>query len=545
MFAYPCPSCQQRLQATPERVGQRTICPKCLKPIVIPGADGASATEGRVQMPEMIGDSPSTIFVDDFAQAHDDADGMDLSLPDDAEEFTVFANDSAPIEELALLQPAPLEMPLPIAESQHVGTFTPSAMSLAAAGVVTSTATPHLGGIGAATVAADTPMPGPVTPRFATRENEVVVFQAQESLDRVSELATDLTMRMKPPPEPPSDLRISTGAWLAMTATGMSLWLLSMMRENDEPARTLLKGVLGLGLLEIVISYIWVSYIGGRRDFHRGLQALLPPVWLYRLANPCENTPGFRPLRFMVAGLLLIALSLFGSQLRPAVQSLTGQPDSHTVEIPKPLNSPLARLQDAQNGTLIRPITEALHEIATDKASFDATPEETPLLLAELRRLRKHENDEVRGAALIALKKWTGLEAVKADVLDVLRNRTAKTGERRAALDVAREYKDREITRAVARCLEYRNLLDDTDTRAAATLRAIGPPEAEDALLELFEDEDMLLRGVPSLLAEIGGAKSVEKLRKLAETSPSNDVRVEATRTADKIALRLGVKKND
>ena len=36
MFGYPCPICNQRLLASPERVGQRTICPKCLKPIVIP-----------------------------------------------------------------------------------------------------------------------------------------------------------------------------------------------------------------------------------------------------------------------------------------------------------------------------------------------------------------------------------------------------------------------------------------------------------------------------------------------------------------------------
>src|SRR5437764_9524001 len=43
MFAYPCPFCAQRLLAAPERAGQRTICPKCLKPIVIPRPDAVSA----------------------------------------------------------------------------------------------------------------------------------------------------------------------------------------------------------------------------------------------------------------------------------------------------------------------------------------------------------------------------------------------------------------------------------------------------------------------------------------------------------------------
>lgn len=36
MFAYACPFCTQRLQAALERVGQRTICPKCLRPVTIP-----------------------------------------------------------------------------------------------------------------------------------------------------------------------------------------------------------------------------------------------------------------------------------------------------------------------------------------------------------------------------------------------------------------------------------------------------------------------------------------------------------------------------
>src|SRR5205809_5182809 len=97
MFAYPCPSCQQRLQASPERVGQRTICPKCLQPIVIPRAE-APVESGRVKVPaEMLGDSPSTIFVEDLPHDDDQADGMNLSLPFEDDEFEGFLNDSAPL----------------------------------------------------------------------------------------------------------------------------------------------------------------------------------------------------------------------------------------------------------------------------------------------------------------------------------------------------------------------------------------------------------------------------------------------------------------
>lgn len=548
MFAYPCPSCQQRLQASPERVGQRTICPKCLKPIVIPCPDDAPVEEARVRVPsELIGDSPSTIFVDDVQHDDSGADAMDLSLPPDHDdEFLGYLNDSAPPGAMEAV-PQPLAEPQPIATNNHVGSYSATPLAMAAAGVVT-TATPHLGGVGAGPAAFtppldDTPMPSVAEPTPVPRDNGVVVFQStpEQSADIAAELTTALTMRMKPPPEPPSDLRLSTGAWLALTAIGFSLWLLSMMRPADAAARELLNWVGAIGIVEIITSYVWVAYLSGRKTMQRGLEALLPPVWLYRLANPCENTPGYRPLRFFVAGLLIVGLALLGEKLRPAVQQITGEPDTRKVEIPKPLNSPLSRLKDSQSEGLIRPVTDALHELATDQAAFTASPAEAAQLLDEIKRLRKNPNGEIRGAALLAMKKWAGLDAVKPDVLAVLRNKNSEAHERRAALDVAREYKDREIARAVAACMGYRGFLDDSDRRAADALRAIGPPEAEEALLELFEDEDLLIRGLPGLLAELGGAKSVTRLRQIAASSPSKDVRDEAAKTADRIAVRLGI----
>jgi hypothetical protein len=426
--------------------------------------------------------------------------------------------------------------------------FAAPVMAMAASGVMPAAASPHLSGLGASPTAftpQDTPMPRttPVPP--APKDNGVVVFQAntEESADIAAELTAALTMRMKPPPEPPSDLRFSTGAWLGLTATGVSLWMVSMMQAKGEEADRLLSYVGAIGVLEIIISYVWVAYLSGRKNARRGFEALLPPVWIYRLANPCENTPGYRPLRFAVAGLLLIAVALFGGQLRPAVQQITGEPEPLAPELPKPINSPLSRLKDAESEGINRPLTDALSDLAKDPAAFTATEAEKPLLLAELRRLRTHDSGEVRATALFALKKWAGLEAVKEDVLSVLRTKHAENHERRAALDIAREYKDRDITRAVALCLGYRGFLDDTDRRAADTLRAIGPPEAEDALLELFEDEELLLRGLPAVLADIGGPKSIARLRTIAQTSVSKEVRTEAVKTADKIAARLGLEK--
>lgn len=548
MFAYPCPFCQQRLLASPERVGQRTICPKCMKPIVIPRPDGTPIEEGRVTVPQLLGDSPSTIFVDEHHEEKDEADAMDLSLPPEHEEFSGFVNDSAellpPLEDAP--PPAPLEVPSPVASSDHVGSFTPSAMAMAAAGVVQSTAAPQISGVGAAyALAPETPRPDIATPPPRARDHGVVMFQPStgESADIAAELTAALTMRMKPPPEPPSDLRLSTGAWLALTAGGLSLWLLSMMGHADVTAEKLLIAVAAIGVLEVIVSYIWVAYLSGRKSTQRGLEALLPPVWLARMAYPASNNPGYRPLRFAVAGSLLILLASLGDRLRPVVQRVTGEPETATVPIPPPVHSPLARLKASQTEGTNRHITEALTELATEATTFTSTPAETRELLAEIRRLRNHENGEVRGAALIALKKWAGLDAVKPDVIKVLRQRSAETHERRAALDLAREFKDRDVTRAVALCLGHPSFGEDTDRRAADTLRAIGPPEAEEALLELFENDDLRLRGLSELLAELGGPTAIERLRQIAAMTSDNELREDAQRTADKIAARPDIRR--
>jgi len=543
MFAYPCPFCQQRLLASPERTGQRTICPKCLQPIVIPRPEGESADEGRITASELLGESPSTIFVDDFHPDGDEADAMDLSLPNDQEEFGGFVDDSA--ELLPSLDdappPEPIREPHPVAASEHVGSFTYPARSLAAAGVVATTAVPHIGGLGPAAYepSYDTPMPGTSTPTPLPHDHGVVVFHPSptESADIAAELTTALTMRMKPPPEPPSDLRLSTGAWLAITASGLSLWMLSMMRFKDDPADDLLKAVGGLGILEIVISYVWIAYLSGRKSTRRGLEALLPPIWLQRLVKPVDS-PGYRPLRFAIAGIALVLLALLGNKLRPAVQQFTGEPEIRSMPMPKPVNSPLLRLKEAESAGINHVLVAALMELASDQATFTATAEESPALLAELRRLRTHPNGEVRGAALLAQKRWAGLDAVKPEILAVLRNRSGEGHERQAALDAAREYKDREVARAVAAWIGYRGFYDDSGRRAADTLRAMGPPEAEDALLELFENEDLILRGLPDILAEIGGPRSVTHLRKVAAESTVKDVRDEAARTADRIQSR-------
>lgn len=529
MFAYPCPFCQQRLLASPERAGQRTICPKCLNPIAIPSADSFEE-EGRITVPELLGEPPpSTIFTDD--PPSDEYDGMNLGLPHQDSFESILGDSGLPL-------PSDLPPRASVAEPRS------SKPALALAATPAQSAAPHLGGLGTPGTAyeqQDTPISGPSMP--TSHDNGTVVFQAgaPDSSDLAVELSTALSLRMKPPPEPPSDLRISTGTWLALTLAAIVLWMLSMVRAADETADQFLIAVAAIGLLQLVISYTWVAYLSGRKSTRRGLEALLPPVWLYRLIHP-ESSPGYRPFRFAFAGMLLLALAISGSSLRPAIQAFIGEPEVQYIAIPQPVNSPISRLRAAQSEGIDRRLVEALAEVARGLPAGGADDQDQGLA-AELRSLRRHDNGEVRAAALLALKKCAGLNAVRGDVLEVLGNEQADLNERRAALDIAREYKDREIARAVVGCLGYRGFLDDTDRRAADTLRAIGPPEAEDALLEVFEDEDSLFRGVPTLLGEIGTAKSIERLRTIAQNSASRDIRTQALKTIEKIESRPNLPK--
>lgn len=36
MFFFPCPACSYRMQSTPDRVGQRVLCPKCYQAVSVP-----------------------------------------------------------------------------------------------------------------------------------------------------------------------------------------------------------------------------------------------------------------------------------------------------------------------------------------------------------------------------------------------------------------------------------------------------------------------------------------------------------------------------
>lgn len=442
MFPYPCPSCSQRLLASPERVGQRTICPKCLRPLTIPTPESAAAL----------------------------APDVDLAAP-------------MPESEHALFDPP-----------------TPQPRS------------------------AVTPNAGLATRRPAAPAGTVVLAPPHE-LDVATELTATISMRMKPPPDPPADLQLSTGAWLLLTAVGLGLWFVGLTAEPE-----MFSYVAIIGALLAAVGYVWAVYLTGRHDWVRGLATLFPPVAVWRLVQPFGDN-GHRPLRFVLTGLLLLGLAYLGPLARSGAGPLFTVLDPVRVDTPSPPSSPVDRLRAAAEQRQPDALVGELVTLARPEKLNEATDEVKAETILELRRLTRHDRVEVRVATLPALALWSPADA-REPVLAALRS--SEPVERKRALSLADRWPDEEMARAVAA------RLGDSQEQALAedAILAIGAP-AEAALLPLLKSEDKwFLLQVIELLGKVGGPQSLEALTEMSKTGPEK-LREPAANRAQQLAAKL------
>jgi hypothetical protein len=331
-----------------------------------------------------------------------------------------------------------------------------------------------------------------------------------ESADRAAELTAALTLRMRPPPEPPADLRLSTGLWLALTAVGVSLWLYALLYNPAAGVYTA-----AIAAVEFLVGYAWVVYLDGRRGVLRGALALLPPVAVDRLLRP-RTSQGYRPLRFVLTGAVLLGLVLLAPALRPTARTLAGLDAPPPPPPPAPVETPPAvKLRDAvaqKNDQLLIDELKALAE-ATDVRRTVTPPAAKAELVAALRELLRADAPEVRTAALSTLLAWIDDDA-KPDVLAVLKSPTAP--ERRAALKACGRWKDAEVAAAVAARLAVRDDLYDARCALLEIGKDGGRPAVEEALLPLLAtDDDNVLPEVQALTVQFGGERTVAGLKKL------------------------------
>ena len=439
MFFFPCPGCTFRMQSTPDRIGQRVLCPKCYRAV-------------RVPDPE-------------------------LAAFDHIE-------DTVPTEREPDLHPRAARVMAPL---------------------VARTAPPvNAGG--------------------------VVLFQpsAAVSADAMTQLTANIAMRMKPPPEiPPPDLKMSTAVWIALTGTGILFWCATVIYQGGP-----LHYVTALAVIQLSIGIGWIAYVAGRKHWSQGLYTLLPPVAIYRLAQgrgPDHNGP----LRFVLSGLLLLALVYANPMARATVRHAFGM-DEHKL-LPSAIpDSPAARLASYTGRADRSPLLSELKRIATPDVVNSSSPAERPAVAAEIRKVIKMDDrPEVTAAALVALIAWVGDEA-KPDLIAAVQSISYTT--RQTAVPLIATWKDAEAAAAIIPLLRKR------DERHGVThsLKMIGSA-AEGPLLDFLPGLTDAMAGVAALtvLEEIGTQKSVQFLAAFADSADDLLLREIARGKSEEIKKRL------
>lgn len=544
MFGYPCPFCDQRLLAAPERAGQRTICPKCLKPIVIPQPEPEKPTDAEASsasfeaepdevpismMPEGLDDDepndpgkrtpmpeprpaarigpPAGTYADPIPLQP--AAAMLVRNPDSVADLAPVAVEPM-VAELPASAVAPTPLPLPMPSFPEPTFPIPNHAHKSAA---PKPAPPRFAAPAPGPVY---PAPGRITgdhpaaaapPALASNSGAtagLVVFNPTdvEAANIAAQLTTVISMTMKPAPEPPSDLRITTGLWIILTACGAALWLFCMM-SDPEP----LKYVALIGGIELVIGYLWVAIAWGNRNPKQGFTTLIPPLWVYRAANP-PYEPGYRPLRFVVAGALLLSLYVVAPKVQPTLFAWIGITDDSPPTPPDRPETPLMRLHEAEHDGDTLGIKRQLALFAKSESLILAPAHEKPAVVATLVRLVRGPRAEIRDDALRALAVWSKDDA-RPFVLATISKGTDE--ERETAYELVTAWNDAETVGLLVKQL-------GTTTLARPALDEIGRTDAgraaiEDAILPHLQANAVDRRNdFLALASEYGGVKTLPVL---------------------------------
>ena len=288
MFPYPCPSCSQRLLAPTERVGQRTICPKCLRPLTIPMPESAVALDPKSLI------DPTEVplpLINVSADTNTPFPGS-IPIPHFAVEISAAARvGAAPIKLRTAARSGDRTFDLPEVPNSERRSVSETIFPRAS---MTETPRPTF---------ARTPIH---TRRAANADTRAMVMLNPTGLfgvDRAAELSAALSMRMSPPPEPMIDRRLIVGTWAFGTFSAIVLWLGGMFYN---PACLPFVALLGAALLGF--GLLWRAYLVGRDESPlRGALCLLPPFNVVRLFQKSGDN-GHRPLRFAATGVLVLGL---------------------------------------------------------------------------------------------------------------------------------------------------------------------------------------------------------------------------------------------
>jgi hypothetical protein len=596
MFPHSCPFCSQRLLALPDRVGQRTICPKCLRPLTIPRPDDADDNPdddpdidlGALPIPH--GYVPENALSssllhedaladDELDHDHHDHDSIEAQLGDPSHNGRALADDEVDLNlsgeavipvELKPTPPARTPPPIPRPSSPPTVEIAPrperlpdstlrppvhaptpvnptGVAGLRPLGPLTprvptrpkgtpGAASPGLpNGLlnGASAEVPDSPRPAPA--RLPRHETGMVslVPTGVAGVDLNAEVAAKLTMRMKPPPEPAADLALTTGGWLLTSAAAGLLWLVGVFFQPG-----LMPFVAVLGALMLAFGFFWAAYLAGRTSPTRGLLTLLPPVALWRIWQPFGDYR-HRPLRFVLTGALALALSVVGGTAHQSIEAGLASLDFERAPAPAARENLAARLTAAAAERKSDAALVELVNLADPEYRAELSAEDTPAIVAALKVLTRPETcarPDVRLKATATLLEWSEPDGRTA-LLRALRS--TELSERRGGMALAPKWADDDTALAVAARLAFRS--EESNARDALAL--MPSARAETGLLAALTAEDAVgLLTVAEMLERVGGQRTVDALTGLSRTADNPLVRDELIRNAEVVRKRLAAK---
>ena len=490
MFAYPCPTCAQRLTAPHDRIGEPTSCAACQGVFTIPSPDavGIDTLTGVTVTPLPASAGDSVLVV---ATALASFGRHFRPLPASAGESVLVADHAG------------------TAEAEYESAFEP-AVPLWVAEPEIRTARPDS---------------DPTSRRsFADTDSGRVILNptGQYAVDIAAELSAVLTMRMPPPPEPMSDRQLTMAAWLTGSAAAAGLWLAGVAT-----APGLFPFVALVGAAMIAFGLLWRAYLAGRRDGPSvGLMTLLPPVAAVRLFVPTP-THGLRPLRFVLAGGVFLGLFVLGPAVRAVFE---GEFGSRIAELPSShATTPAGRFQKAVEA---EKYDDALAELRHLPGPDGVAPNERTGTLRGVIALTTADRADLRTAALTALADWSPADAKEATRAALT---AADRDERRAACRVSDRVLGADAAPRLAECLTDHEQRAD----AKAALLRLGVA-AESAVLPLLNSaREPVALVACEVLEKVGGANSLAALTELAAATRSRAVRQEASQAAETVGERL------
>lgn len=318
------------------RVGQRSICPKCLHPLTVPHPEQVAA--GGPFAPTSAAPEPSpeepyqpTDERDEPVEAEHDTPAPMNTMPARTGEFVELERPEPPTEHFldlpsVLLTPPPLVEPVALV----VPTADPKPAVLAAPVVL------------AVPVAPATPASRSSRPQQKEQEGRVA-FDTSSLFagDAMAQLSAAISMRMAPPPPPMSDRIYAVTGWVTGTLVGLVVWVLGVWQ-----AAGLLPFVAVVGGAMVAFGLLWRAYLSG--SWAKGLITLLPPMCLIQLVRPVAGV-GLRPLWFVLSGVGLLGLFVVGGPVKRWVDGTfeVQRVDALSVEVaPLDLNVTAQRLEN-------------------------------------------------------------------------------------------------------------------------------------------------------------------------------------------------------